>query len=280
LGRDVQTQYRTVITPATGFGLPSLRDLWRFRDLIYVMARRDVAVRYKQTAIGAAWAIVQPLLLAAVFSLFLGRYAKVPAGGDVPYPLFALSGMVLWLYFGNSLRSISESTVENHTLITKVYFPRVIIPLSASLQPLVDFLVAFSVVIPVSLAYGVTPSPLVLLLPFLVVLAWLLALGGGLLLSALNVKYRDVAHVVPFLILTGLFITPIVYPFDLVPESVQPIYALNPMVGILETYRWLLFPDAPDPGLLLLTPVIVAPLLIVVGAWYFQRAERDFADII
>jgi lipopolysaccharide transport system permease protein len=271
---------RRVITPSSGFELPSLHELWDSRDLIYLMAKRDVDIRYKQTAIGAAWAIVQPLALAAVFSLFLGRYARVPSGGDVPYPLFALAGMVLWLYISTSVTHITSSTVANSTLITKVYFPRVIIPLSASAQPLLDFLVAFAVVIPASFLFGVTPSLRVFALPLLVVLVWMLALGLGLLLSALNVRYRDIALVIPFLILVGLFITPIVYPFDLVPEAVQPFYAINPLVGVMETYRWLLFPGAPDPGLLLLAPLLAAPLLLVLGAWYFKRAEREFADII
>ncbi len=197
---------RRVITPASGFELPSLRELWASRDLIYLLMRRDVAIRYKQTAIGAAWAVLQPLLFAAVFSVFLGLYARVPSGSGVPYPVFALSGLVLWLYFSGSLVKISDSTVQSSTLITKVYFPRVIIPLSASAQPLVDFIVAFSVVIPVILAYGVVPSPRIVLLPALIVLTWLLALGIGLWLSALNVKYRDIAFVVPFAIQVGLFV--------------------------------------------------------------------------
>ena len=273
------TQTR-VITAATGFELPSARDLWDSRDLIYLLMRRDVAIRYKQTAIGAVWAVLQPILFALVFSLFFGRYARIPSGADVPYPVFALSGMVLWLYISSSLLKISESTVGNAQLITKVYFPRAIIPLSASAQPLVDFIVAFSIVIPVSLLYGVTPSLRILLLPGLLLLAWLVVLGAGLWFSALNVKYRDIAFVVPFMVLVGLFMTPIVYPFDLVPSSLQALYALNPAVGILETYRWLLFSGAPGPGLLVLGPIIAAPLLLISGAWYFQRAERDFADVI
>jgi len=269
-----------VITAATGFELPSARDLWNSRDLIYLLMRRDVAIRYKQTVIGAAWAILQPLLFALVFSLFFGRYARIPSGADVPYPVFALSGMVMWLYISTSLQRISESTVGNSQLITKVYFPRAIIPLSASAQPLVDFVVAFSIVIPVTLLYGVTPSPRILLLPALLLLAWLVVIGAGLWFSALNVRYRDITFLVPFMILVGLFMAPIVYPFDLVPSAFQPIYALNPAVGILETYRWLLFTGASGPGLLLLSPVIAAPVLLVSGAWYFQRAERDFADVI
>jgi lipopolysaccharide transport system permease protein len=281
--REIQpsgTDYRRVITPASGFELPRPRDLWHFRDLIYLLMRRDVAIRYKQTVIGAAWAILQPLLFAVVLSVFLGRLARVPSGGDVPYPVFALSGMVLWLYFSNSLSRVSESAVGSAGLIAKVYFPRAIIPLAASAQPLVDFVVAFVVVVPAMLIYGVTPSPRILLLPGVVALTWLIALGAGMWFTSLNVRYRDVGFIVPFLTQVGLFMTPIVYPLSLIPDAVRPIYALNPMVGILETYRWMLFPGAPGPGWLVIIPAVAAPLLLISGAWYFQRAERDFADII
>src|SRR3954447_2775837 len=270
---QMHPSYRRVITPATGFELPSPRDLWHSRDLIYLLMRRDIAVRYKQTVIGAAWAILQPLLFAIVFSVFLGRYARVPSSGDIPYPVFALSGMVLWIYFSNSVMVMSQSTVQSSELITKVYFPRMIIPFAASAQPMVDFAVAFTVVIPAALLYGVHLSALILLLPFLMALTWLLALGAGLWLSALNVKYRDISFIVPFFIQVGLFVTPIVYAFALVPDAVQPFYALNPLVGILETYRWLLFEGAPDPGLLWIVPVVAAPALLLSGSWYFHRAE-------
>ena len=271
---------RRVITPGSGFELPSPRELWQSRDLMYLLMRRDIAVRYKQTFVGAAWAIAQPLALAGVFSLFLGRFAKIPSAGDLPYPVFALAGMVLWLYFANSLANIANSTLAGSALITKVYFPRVIIPISAAAQPLIDFLIAFSIVIPVALLYGVTPSPRAFLIPLLLLLTLTLVLGAGLWLSALNVRYRDVTFLVPFGTQIGLFITPIVYPFSLVPESVQGIYSINPMVGILETYRWLLFPGAPDPGWLLVSALVAAPFLLITGAWYFTRAEREFSDVI
>lgn len=276
-----ERSYQRVITPSARFELPSPRELWHFRDLIYMLMRRDIAVRYKQTSIGAAWALLQPLLFAVVFSVFLGIYAKVPSTAGIPYPIFALSGMVLWLYFSNSVVKISDSAVASSTLITKVYFPRVIIPISATAQPLVDFLVAFTVVIPAAVLYGVTPSPRVFLLPLLVMLTFALALGLGMWLSALNVKYRDVTFVVPFLVQVGLFVTPIVYPYDLVPQAAQPFFALNPLVGILEIYRWMLFPgfDAPST-LLVAVPVVAAVGLMLTGAWYFQRSEREFADII
>jgi lipopolysaccharide transport system permease protein len=246
-----------VIEPARGWQAPNLRELWDYRDLAFFLVKRDVSIRYRQTLIGTVWAILQPLLLAVVFSVFLGHYAKVPSGANVPYPVFALTGMAMWLYFSQAMQFASDSTVNSRELIGKVWFPRMIIPLAAVLPPAIDFVPAFIVALIVQLA-----------------------LGAGLWLSALNVRYRDVRLVVPFLIMIGLFVTPIVYPFDTVPDSVQPIYALNPLVGVLEAYRWMLFPDAQWPGALLLIPLATAAILLVSGAWYFTRAERDFADVI
>lgn len=270
----------TVIEPAKGFSFPSLREIWAHRDLVYVLVRRDVSIRYKQTAIGAFWAILQPLLLAAVFTIFFGILAKVPSEAGVPYPVFAVSGMVMWLFFSAAMTSASQSTLANKELISKVYFPRVIIPLAAVVSPAVDFALGFVVVVAVMLAYGLTPEIQVLLLPLLALLALSTALGIGLWLSALHVKYHDIHHVIPFLVLVGLFITPIVYPFELVPESVRPLYAVNPMVGVLETYRWMLFSESPWPGVVMVIPLITSIVLLVTGALYFQRAERGFADVI
>jgi lipopolysaccharide transport system permease protein len=269
-----------VIEPPRGLALPSLREVWENRDLVYFLVRRDVLIRYKQTTVGAVWAILQPILLAVVFSVFLGHLAKVPSGGGVPYPVFALTGMAMWLYFSSAMTLSSESTVQSREMISKVYFPRIIIPIAAVLPPAIDFLPAFLVAVIVMLAYGVVPNVQVLLVPLLVVLTLATALGLGLWLSALNVRYRDVRLVVPFLIQVGLFVTPIVYPFSLVPESLQPIYALNPMVGVLEAYRWMLFPDAAWPGAIILIPIAVSVVLLVTGALFFQRSEREFADVI
>jgi lipopolysaccharide transport system permease protein len=269
-----------VIGPAKGFSLPSLRELWDQRDLLYFLARREVSVRYKQSVIGVFWAVLQPLLLAVVFSVFFGHLAKVPSEPGVPYAPFAVSGMVLWLFFSGAMANGAESTVANERLISKVYFPRVIIPLAAVCPALIDFCVAFLVVVVVVLAYGIVPPIQIFLMPLLLLLALTTAVGLSLWLSALNVRYRDVHHAIPFVILVGLFVSPITYPFDLVPDNVQPLYALNPLVGVFETYRWMLFPSAGWPGAIILIPVAASVVLLVTGAAYFQHAERSFADII
>jgi lipopolysaccharide transport system permease protein len=269
-----------VIDPPRGWQAPNLRELWDYRDLAFFLVKRDVSIRYRQTLIGTVWAIIQPLLLAVVFSVFLGHYAKVPSGADVPYPVFALTGMAMWLYFSQAMQFASDSTVNSRELISKVWFPRMIIPISAVVPPAIDFVPAFIVALVVQLAYGVVPPVQIVLVPVLAVLTLIVALGIGLWLSALNVRYRDIRLVVPFAIMIGLFVTPIVYPFDVVPESVQPIYALNPMVGVLEAFRWMLFPGAEWPGWLLAIPLATSVILLVSGAWYFTRAERDFADVI
>jgi lipopolysaccharide transport system permease protein len=269
-----------VITPPKGWQPPNLRELWEYRDLAFFLVKRDVSIRYRQTLIGTVWAILQPLLLAVVFSVFLGHYANVPSGANVPYPVFALSGMAMWLYFSQAMQFASDSTVASRELIAKVWFPRMIIPIAAVIPPAIDFIPAFIVALIVQLAYGVVPPIQILLIPFLAVLTLLVALGIGMWLSALNVRYRDIRLAVPFLIMVGLFVTPIVYPFDSVPDSVQPIYALNPMVGVLESYRWMLYPDADWPGPLILIPLATAAILLVSGAWFFARSERTFADVI
>lgn len=269
-----------VIEPSTRVRLPRPSELWEYRDLLFHLARRDVAVRYKQSALGAGWAILQPLLLGVVFSVFLGNLANVPSGNGVPYPVFALSGMVVWFFFANSMTSVSQSTVASSELISKVYFPRILIPLAAVAPAVIDLLVALVVVGGAIAVYGVELSPLILLLPLILPLALGVALGAGLWLSALHVRYRDVQALVPFLILTGLFVTPVIYPFDLVPESVQPLYALNPMAGVLELYRWALFAGSDWPGPVVFIPMAMSVLLLVTGAWFFQRSERSFADVI
>jgi lipopolysaccharide transport system permease protein len=254
--------------------------IWRYRELIYFLARRDVSIRYKQSAIGIAWAVLQPVLLAVVFSVFLGLLAKVPSDYSVPYPVFAVGGLVLWLYFSLCLSRSADSAVASANLISKVWFPRIILPVAAVLPPTLDFVIA-AVVVLISMAiYGVAPSPFIFLLPLIVPLVLATALGFGIWLAALNVRYRDVGVAIPFLIQVGLFVTPIIYPYSLVPASVHGLYAINPMVGILELYRWMLFPDAPFPGWLAVVPVVIAAITLTTGSWYFQRTERDFVDVI
>ena len=276
----MKTAAPRVIGPATGLALPSVRELWDRRDLIYFLARREVSVRYKQSAIGVFWAVLQPLLLAVVFSVFFGHLAHVPSEHGVPYPAFAVSGMVLWLFFATAMSTASESTVANDQLISKVYFPRIILPLAAVCPALIDFCVAFVVVLITIFVYGTVPPAQIVLVPVVVVSALATATGIGLWLSALNVRYRDVHHAIPFVILVGLFISPITYPFHLVPAGVRPIYALNPLVGVLEAYRWMLFPSAPWPGVIILIPIATSVLFLLTGAFYFQRVEHTFADVI
>jgi lipopolysaccharide transport system permease protein len=270
----------TVIEPARRFGFPDLHELWEHRDLTYFLVRRDLAIRYKQSIVGVLWAVLQPVLLAVVFSVFLGVLAKVPSESGIDYPVFALSGLVMWLYFATAVSRAADSTVASSDLISKVYFPRAVIPLAAVLAPTVDFLFAFVVLIGALLVYDVPLQAELLLVPLLLPVALGIALGAGLWLSALHVKYRDVNILVPFLVQVGLFITPVIYSFELVPDDLKPLYAINPLVGLLETFRWMLFPSIGFPGAIMLIPLGAAIVLLVSGALYFRRAEQSFADVI
>jgi lipopolysaccharide transport system permease protein len=270
----------SVIEPARGWSFPDLRELWGHRELAYSLARRDIAVRYKQTAIGALWAVAQPLALAGVFSVFLGLLAKVPSSTGLPYPIFALTGMTMWLFFAFAVTNISESTLSNQELISKVYFPRLLLPIAAATPAAVDFCVALVVLLIVASAYGIVPSVHLLLLPAIFALAVATAFGVGLWLSAVIVRYRDVRLLVPFMITVLLFMTPVVYPLSLVPEQLQPLYAVNPMVGVLEGFRWCILPGVSFPGWLLLIPTGVSLLLGATGVAYFHKAEQSFADVI
>ena len=270
----------TVIEPVKGWSWPNWSELWSQRELIYVLARRDVAILYKQSLIGAAWAVVQPLSLAAVFSLFFGLLAHIDTGTDVPYPVFAVLGMVTWLFFASALGKVASSTVDSAPLISKVYFPRLVIPVAAVLAPTVDFAVGMAVALVVTLAYGVVPPLQVVLIPLIVPCVLAVALGFGLWLAAIHVKYRDIGNVVSFAILVGLFITPIVYPFSNIPDSYHVLYGLNPMVGVLELMRWMVLPGSDFPLMLMVVTVVESALLIVTGILYYGRAERSFADVI
>lgn len=263
-----------------GWGFPSFSELWAYRDLVYFLARRDVAARYKQTAVGALWALLQPLGLALAFTVFLGIVAGRPSFEDVPYPVFAFTGMTIWLFLANAVNRGGTSTREGAPLIGKVFFPRLALPLSAVIPPLIDFVVSFSVLIVWMLAFGVEPSVRVVLTPLILVLAFVNAFGLAVWLSATAVKYHDVEQLIPFMTLILLFMTPVVYPLSQVPDAAQPLYALNPLVGVLEGFRWAVLPDTPAPGLLLLIPVTTAVLLAITGLLYFHRREREFADII
>jgi lipopolysaccharide transport system permease protein len=269
-----------VIEPATGWRFPDFRELWEHRDLLYVMVRRDISARYRQSVFGAFWAILEPVLLAAVFALFLGQYANVPSVPGIPYGLLAVSGMVIWLFISSSLEKASLSTISSSALLSRVYFPRLVIPLAAVVPPLVDFTIAFVVVLGAMVLYGVMPSIHIVLLPVVLVVTVMTIVGMALWLSALNVRYRDIQQAVPFVLLLSFFITPIIYPITQIPASVKPFYSLNPAVGILEGYRWTLFSGYDFPGAILLVPVVVGAALLITGLLYFERTETSFADVI
>jgi len=269
----------TEIVPASGWRVPPLRDLWSQADLVYFLAKRDVTVRYKQTAVGALWAVLQPLTLAGIFSVFLGQLTDVPSR-DTPYALFALCGMTMWLFLAGAIARCSESTLASSELISKVYFPRIVVPVAALAAPVVDFVAALAVLIVILLVTGHVPDPQVVLVPAVFAVAVAIALGIGLWLSALVVRYRDVSLAVPFLILVLLFSTPILYPLSLVPDHYHALYALNPLVGVMETFRWTVLSDAPAPGVELLVSAATGAVLLATGLLYFARAEQRFADVI
>lgn len=268
----------TVIQPSRGWVALNLRDLWAYRELLYFLVWRDIKVRYKQTVLGAAWAVLQPFFTMVVFSIFFGRLAQVPSDG-IPYPIFAYCALVPWSYFAGSLERAGNSLVGSSHLITKVYFPRLAIPVSAVLAGLVDFGIAFLVLLGMMLYYGIAPTAAVLTLPLFLLLAVLTALGVGLWLSALNVQYRDVRYTIPFLTQVWLFLTPIAYPSSLVPEQWRALYGLNPMAGVVEGFRWALLGKDP-PGPLLVVSTVVVVLLLIGGLYYFRRMEKTFADVV
>jgi len=268
-----------VIRPSRGWVALKLRDLWQYRELLYFLIWRDVKVRYKQTALGAAWAIIQPFFTMVVFSVVFGRLAKIPSDG-LPYPIFAYCALLPWQLFSHALTESGNSLVANERLITKVYFPRLVIPLSAVVAGLVDFAIAFVILLVMMAYYGVTPTVAVFTLPLFLLLALGTALGVGLWLSALNVQYRDVRHTIPFLTQFWLFATPIAYPSSLVPEPWRSFLGLNPMAGVVEGFRWALLGTARAPGLILVVSVAAVLALLVSGLYYFRRMERIFADVV
>jgi lipopolysaccharide transport system permease protein len=270
---------RSVIQPSTGWGLVDLHELWAYRELIYFLTWRDIKVRYKQTAIGVAWAVLQPLALMLVFTLFFGRLAKVPSDG-IPYPLFAYAGLLPWQLFSRTITESTNSLITDQRLITRVYFPRIIVPISATLAAVVDFLVASVLLFGLLLYYQVAPGIAALWVPAFVLLMLVTALGAGFWLSALNVEYRDVAYAVPFLNQFWLFVTPVVYPASVVPEAWRGLYGLNPMVGVVEGFRWALLRGGQGPSSAIAGSAVVAVALFVTGLMWFRRRERTFVDAI
>lgn len=270
----------SVIEPSRGWVPVKLRELWEYREVLYFLVWRDIKVRYRQTAIGAAWAVVQPFMTMVVFTVFFGRLAKVPSDG-IPYPLFAFAALVPWTFFANGLTQGANSLVANGHLITKVYFPRLLVPVARVLGGMLDLVLAFLVLLGMMWWYGILPRlDAALWIPALVLLALGTAVGISLWLSALNVRYRDIQHVLPFLVQLWLFATPIAYPTSLLAERWRPLYALNPMVGVVEGFRWALLGSGSAPGSVLLNSSLVALIMLVSGAFVFRRNERFFADVI
>jgi lipopolysaccharide transport system permease protein len=274
----IDTDFDLVIEPSRGWVSLQLRHVWEFRELLYFLVWRDLKVRYKQTVLGAAWAILQPLFTMVVFSLFFGRLAKMPSDG-LPYPIFAYAALVPWGFFANGLVGAADSLVGNSNLIKKVYFPRLIVPMSAVLSGALDFVLAFVVLLAMMAYFHVWPTMNVVFLPAFFLLAFTTSLGVGLWLSALNVQFRDVRHTVSFLIQAWLFCTPIAYPSSLLPEPWRSLYGLNPMAGVVEGFRWALL-GTPAPGAIIWVSMLASLAVLVGGAFYFRRMERIFADTV
>lgn len=267
------------IAPSSGWVPLHLREFWEYRELLYFLVWRNIKVRYKQTVLGAAWAVIQPLCTMIVFSIFFGALAGISSDG-VPYPIFAYSALVPWTYFSNAVAQSSSSLEMDERLLTKIYFPRLFVPLASVLSGLVDFAIAFLVLLSMMLFYGVVPTPAILATPLFLGLAIASATAVGLWLSALNVQYRDVRYVIPFLVQFWLFATPIAYPSSIVPERWRAIYGLNPMVGVVDGFRWALLGQTTRPGPALLVSGTTVVLLLIGGLYYFRRAERTFADVV
>lgn len=267
------------IEPSQGWVSLKFRELWEYRELLYFLIWRDIKVRYRQTVLGAAWAIIQPFFTMVVFSLFFGRLAQIPSDG-IPYPIFSYVALVPWTFFAQGLSQGSSSLVGSSNLIKKIYFPRLVVPLASVLAGIVDFVLAFSVLLVMMLYYGVVPTLNILWLPFFLLLALVSALGTSLWLSTMNVQFRDVRYTVPFLTQFWLFITPIAYPSSLLSEPWRTLYGINPMAGVVEGFRWALLGTNTAPGLIIIVSSIVALALLVSGAFYFRRMEKTFADVV
>ena len=255
------------------------KELWEYRELVYFLVWRDIKIRYKQTLLGAAWAIIQPFFTMVVFSVLFGKLAKIPSDG-VPYPVFSFAALVPWTFFAGSVSHASDCLVGSANLIKKVYFPRLVVPIASVLSGTVDFVFAFGTLLGIMLFYGIIPTANVVYLPLLLVLTVVTALGVGLWLSALNVEFRDVRYAVPFLVQFWFFITPITYPSSLLPEPWRTFYGINPMVGVVEGFRWALIGTNTGPGPIVMVSSSFAIALLVTGACFFRRMERTFADVV
>jgi lipopolysaccharide transport system permease protein len=268
-----------VIQPPGRLDSLDIAALWEYRELLYFLVWRDVKVRYKQSLIGAGWAIIQPVMTMAIFTVVFGNFAKIPSDG-MPYAVFAYAALLPWTYFSSALSRSGTGLVSNANLITKVYFPRLIIPLASVIAPAVDFLFAFLVLLGLMAWFGIAPTWGILALPLFFLLAMITALAVGLWLSPLNARYRDVGHTIPFLIQFWMFASPVVYPVSLIPESWRLIYSLNPMVGVIEGFRWALLGKANTDFSSILVSIAVVLVLLAGGIVFFKRMERTLADVI
>lgn len=267
------------IEPSKGWVSLKLNELWEYRELLYFVTWRDIKVRYKQTVLGIAWAVIQPFFTMVVFSLFFGKLAKVPSDG-IPYPIFSYAALVPWTFFANGLNQSSNSLVSSSNLIKKVYFPRLVIPIGSILSGVIDFMLAFIVLLVMMMFYGIYPTANIFWLPSLLLLAFTTSLGVGLWLSALNVEFRDVRYTIPFLTQFWMFASPIAYPSSMLSEPWRTLYGINPMAGVIEGFRWALLGTETRPGPIIIASSLVAILLLVSGAFYFRRMEKNFADVV
>ena len=278
-GMRKQDQPATTIKQASKWPTINFRELWAYRELLFILAWRDISVRYKQSVVGIGWAILQPLLMMIIFTIVFGKFANLPSEG-IPYPIYTFCALLPWNYFAGSLTGSSNSLVGSANLVTKVYFPRLVLPLSKVFGGLIDFGIGFIILLGMMVWYGVTPTVGILFLPLFLLVAMLASLGVGLWLTAINVKYRDVVFVVPFLVQFWMYASPVAYSATIVPEKYQWIYGLNPMVGIIEGFRWaMLGTVSPNFGIMLVSLVGILVILIS-GLFYFKKMEKTFADII
>lgn len=267
------------IKPTGGWRGIDFGEIWKYRELLYFLSWRDIKVRYKQTVIGIAWAIIQPLFTMVVFTLFFGKLAKMPSDG-IPYPIFSYAALVPWSFFASGLTDAASSLVSNSNLIKKVYFPRILIPLSAILSKGIDFILAFLVLLVMMFFYGIIPTAAVIWLPLLCLLVVITSLGVGLWFTAMNAQFRDVQYAIPFFVQVWMFATPIAYPSSLLKEPWRTLYGINPMVGVVEGFRWALLGINTPPGPIIFISALAAFCILISGALYFRRMEKTFADVI
>jgi lipopolysaccharide transport system permease protein len=267
------------IEPTKGWAPINLRELWLYRELIYFFVWRDLKVRYKQTVMGALWAILQPFIAMVIFSLFFGRLAKMPSEG-IPYPIFSYSALVPWMFFANGVQQASNILVMNQNMVKKIYFPRLTMPVASVFSGVVDFALAFIVLLGMMVVYRIYPTANIIWLPLLLLLALVTCLGVSFWSSAMNAQFRDIRYAIPFIIQVWFFLTPIVYSSSMLPEPWRTLYGINPMAGVVEGFRWALLGTDTQPGSIVLLSAVVAVILFISGAYYFRRMERTFADIV